>query len=561
MDRGEPALVPQWYKFPNGSTSNNALQSNSSKHSGLGSRDKSLGDQDRNLLRSLSSNGSAIYDKGSSGKSQAYSSFRRSRDRNQEKDFDSREREIKSVLVDNGFDHRDSFLGVGAEKDALRRSQSMIAGRQVNTWPKKLGSSGNNIVPSVGTVSGSISKTSFEKDFPSLRAEGKHGFSDTGDVSPLGLRTAVQSLPVVSSVIFGTSALAEVPVKVETNGTIISPVLQAAPTCQASAAGITMSGLNMAEALAQAPSQVGNTQLTVDTQRIEELALKKCKQLIPMTPSMPKAMSCSLSEKTRSKIARGGDFSSLAKVGQQSHVNHTFRPSARSDIAKTAQVGNFHVLNREKNSISHVAKDGSGIGKVMDPTGLTSTAAVLPSKRRTDQNFKVDSKNGAVTHISHGERKLPSQSKNRNDFFNLLRKKSLTSPRAIPEASSTEPTSSLEKEVDNLQITSVNVRKKSLPSVLDCSTENGNVLNGDSCASDESESFDADNGEANPSSDTIVDPEEEAFLQSLGWDKNAWEEALTEEEIDAFLKKYEKRRPLKIVATDLYANNLSGEDA
>ncbi|THU70294.1 hypothetical protein C4D60_Mb08t23490 [Musa balbisiana] len=551
MDRGEPALVPQWYKFPNGSASNNALQSNSSKHSGrLGSRDKSLGDQDRNLLRSLSSNGSAIYDKGSSGKSQAYSSFRRSRDRNQEKDFDSREREIKSVLVDNGFDHRDSFLGVGAEKDALRRSQSMIAGRQVNSWPKKLGSSGNNIVPSVGTVSGSISKTLFEKDFPSLRAEGKHGFSDTSDVSPLGLRTAVQSLPVVSSVIFGTSALAEVPVKVETNGTIISPALQAAPTCQASAAGITMSGLNMAEALAQAPSQVGNTQLTVDTQRIEELALKKCKQLIPMTPSMPKAW-----------IARGGDFSSLAKVGQQSHVNHTFRPSARSDIAKTAQVGNFHVLNREKNSISHVAKDGPGIGKVMDPTGLTSTAAVLPSKRRTDQNFKVDNKNGAVTHISLGERKLLSQSKNRNDFFNLLRKKSLTSPRAIPEASSTEPTSSLEKEVDNLQITSVNVRKNSLPSVLVCSTENGNVLNGDSCASDESESFDADNGEANPSSDTIVDPEEEAFLQSLGWDKNAWEEALTEEEIDAFLKKYEKRRPLKIVPTDLYANNLSGEDA
>ncbi|RWW31734.1 hypothetical protein GW17_00003634 [Ensete ventricosum] len=247
--------------------------------------------------------------------------------------------------------------------------------------------------------------------------------------------------------------------------------------------------------------------------------------------------SCSSSEKTRSKIARGGDFSSLAKVGQQSHASHTFRPSARSDIAKTAQVGNFHVLNREKNSVSHVAKDGSGIGKVMDTTGVTSTAAVLPSKRQTDQSFKVDNKNGAVTHISLGERKLLSQSKNRNDFFNLLRKKSLTSPHAIPEARSTEPTSSLEKEVDNLQITAVNVRKNSLPSVLDCSTENGNVLNGDSCASDEFESFDADNGEINPSSDTIVDPEEEAFLQSLGWDKNAWEEALTEEEIDAFLKK------------------------
>lgn len=32
------------------------------------------------------------------------------------------------------------------------------------------------------------------------------------------------------------------------------------------------------------------SQLSVDTQRIEELTLKKCKQLIPVTPSMPKAL-------------------------------------------------------------------------------------------------------------------------------------------------------------------------------------------------------------------------------------------------------------------------------
>lgn len=35
----------------------------------------------------------------------------------------------------------------------------------------------------------------------------------------------------------------------------------------------------------------------------------------------------------------------------------------------------------------------------------------------------------------------------------------------------------------------------------------------------------------------IVDPEEEAFLLSLGWDQNAEVDALTKEEIEAFITK------------------------
>lgn len=211
------------------------------------------------MRRSLSSNGSVSRDKGSSGKSQAYSSFRRSRDRNQERDFDSCDRKNRSVLVDNGLDHLDSFLGVRSEKDALRRSQSMIAGRPVDSWPKRVGSSANNSAPSGESAVGSISKTFFERDFPSLRAEGRQGLSDAVGVSPLGLRTAVQSLPTGSPIIIGTSALAEVPVKVETSAAVLSPILQGAPISQASAAGSTTTGLNMAEALAQPASQVVKT--------------------------------------------------------------------------------------------------------------------------------------------------------------------------------------------------------------------------------------------------------------------------------------------------------------
>ncbi|RWW59288.1 hypothetical protein BHE74_00033793 [Ensete ventricosum] len=262
------------------------------------------------------------------------------------------------------------------------------------------------------------------------------------------------------------------------------------------------------------------------------------------TRRRPLSDSCNPSEKTKSKVARGGEFSSLTKTAQQSHVNHTVRPPARSDIQKTSQVGNFQVLNREKNGVFPAAKDSPSVGKGMNPIGIVPSSAILPLKSLTDQKLKAD-KNGALTHTSTGERKLLSQAQNRNDFFNLLRKKSLTSSSAIPEPSSVETVSILGRsEAENPQITSsVNMENNNLKPVSesDQPTEISDCLDGDSCASDGSARFYTGNGETNPCSDVVVDPEEEAFLQSLGWDKNAWEEALTKEEIDAFLKKVGKK--------------------
>lgn len=94
-------------------------------------------------------------------------------------------------------------------------------------------------------------------------------------------------------------------------------------------------------------------------------------------------------------------------------------------------------------------------------------------------------------------------------------------------------------ETENLQIVSpVRMGKNSFLSAsgLFHLTDNRNCLNRYHCASDESRRSHAGNGETSYL-DIAVDPEEEAFLQSLGWDKNAGEEALTKEEIDAFLKK------------------------
>ncbi|KAG6490734.1 hypothetical protein ZIOFF_052044 [Zingiber officinale] len=502
MEQGEPALVPQWYRFANGSTSNNVVRASSSKHFDgndvdFGMRNRTLGDQDQNI-RSLSSNSSVSHNKSSFAKSQIYSSFRRSRDRNQDKNFDRRDSENRSVFVDNGFNCRVS--SPKSEKDDLRNFESTIEGRQVEPWSKRLGSSGNNSVPHGGAAISSISSTAFEKDFPTLRVDGRQGFSDGAGVSPLGVRTSVQSLPISSPVIIGTSVLAEVPVKVETTGTVSSPVPQAASIGQVSAAGSTM-----AETLAQPPPQVDTLQLSVDTQRIEELTLKKCKQLIPVTP-MPKASSSSLIEKAKLKVARKGEFGHLNKTGQQPHVNLTVRPPAKFDTTKTAVPGNFQVLYREKNEISPTAKNGLGVSKMT--FGHVPAAAVIPLKSPTNQRLRVDSRNGVSTQNSSGERKPLFQAQNRTDFFNLLRKKSLTCTSAVPESASVLSPSSLEiADVENKKITSP----------LD----------------------------ASPCSDVTVDPEEEAFLQSLGWDKNAGEDALTEEEINAFLKKYDKQRPFK----------------
>lgn len=214
--------------------------------------------------------------------------------------------------------------------------------------------------------------------------------------------------------------------------------------------------------------------------------------------------SSSLIEKTKLKVARKGEFGHLSKTGLQPHVNLTVRPPAKFDTTKTPVPGNFQVLYREKNEISPTAKNGFGVSKMN--FGHVPSAAVIPLKSPTDQKLGVDSRNGALKQNSCGERKPLFQAQNRTDFFNLLRKKSLNCSSAIPDpdpdpeaASVLSPSSSEIADAENKKITSL----------LD----------------------------ASPCSDITVDPEEEAFLQSLGWDKNAGEDALTEEEINAFLKK------------------------
>ncbi|KAK4405063.1 hypothetical protein Sango_0512800 [Sesamum angolense] len=138
----------------------------------------------------------------------------------------------------------------------------MISGKRGDTWHKKVGTdlniaSGNNTngLPSKGSPIGGVNKTTFERDFPSLGAEQRAVIPEVGRVPSPGVSSALQSLPI------------------------------AAPSSSTSVALGSTTSLNMAEAVAQGPTRAQTT-----PQRLEELTIKQSRQLIPVTPSMPKPL-------------------------------------------------------------------------------------------------------------------------------------------------------------------------------------------------------------------------------------------------------------------------------
>lgn len=149
------------------------------------------------------------------------------------------------------------------EKEGLRRSHSSVSAKRGESWPRKVvadltstnkTSHNNGGALRSGGGGNSGVKTTFERDFPSLGAEEKHMDTEIGRVPSPGLSTAIQSLPIGNSAVIGgdgwTSALAEVPVIVGSNGSSTS-VVQTAQSTSISATTSMTTGRNMAETLAQ----------------------------------------------------------------------------------------------------------------------------------------------------------------------------------------------------------------------------------------------------------------------------------------------------------------------
>ncbi|XP_057803911.1 uncharacterized protein LOC131019384 isoform X1 [Salvia miltiorrhiza] len=565
MERSEPTLVPEWLKNAGNSTSGSTASHSDDHPASRAARNKSsLNGNGHDFRQSSSSERTtSLYfrrssSSNSSGNFRSHNSFgRNQRDKNWEKDaYDSRNHD-NSFL--GGRRHQNFLDPLGEPllgklgRDGLRRSQSMISGKRGDAWPKKSAADSgsgsvkisNGLFTKGGPVSG-VSKASFERDFPSLGVDEKAVISDIGRVPSPGLSTAIQSLPIGTSASLAgekwTSALAEVPMLVGSNGTASLSVLQAASSSSTSVALGSTTSLNMAEAVAQGPSRVQTTpQLSVGAQRLEELAIKQSRQLIPVTPLMPKALVLNSSDKPKSKVG-----SRQHSVSSSLPINHSPRGGpVKGDVSKASNVGKLHVLKpvREKNGVSPVVKDN------LSPTGGSSVAASPPvsgsAVTKSPPNNAVLDRKPVLTLL---EKRPTSQARSRNDFFDLVRKQSMANPASADSATAnvssdsdtgSSPSPSFSNKHAEMEVMRATSQPVEVPLSLSLNVDHlseekaGSTCNGDAhdvqkCVS---------NGKKHPSSDCIISEEEEAaFLRSMGWEENNDEEGLTEEEITAFYR-------------------------
>ncbi|GER24704.1 DNA polymerase epsilon subunit B2, partial [Striga asiatica] len=531
MERSEPTLVPEWLKNAGSSAAGGSISHTDDHSAPRVSRNKSfVNNNGHDFGRSSSSErSSSSYfrrssSSNSSGNFRSYSNFgRKQRDRDWEKetyDYLDQDKSAKGERRYHEFSDPLRKTSVGKfERDEIRRSQSMVSGKRGDTWPKRVVSDSNdaigknaNGVAARRSPIGGVNKIAFEKDFPSLGAEERAVTPDVRRVPSPGLNNAIQSLPGASALIGGekwTSALAEVPMLVGGNGANILP------TSFASGASSSTTSLNMAEAVVQGSSRVQATpQLSVGTQRLEELVIKQSRQLIPVTPSMTKPLALNSSDKQKSKVGppHHHPISSSSPRGGLS----------KGDVQKASPtVGKLHVLKpaRDKNGLSPVMNDN------LSPTSGAKAAAagspLGPAQLLPDRK-------PVMTVL---EKRPTSQARSRNDFFNLMRKKSMESPSpAADMANSSSPVGpGLDK---NAELEAMHEEKA------------------ERCNVDGNKYF--VNGKKQQSCDPIISEEEEAaFLRSLGWEENDEEGGLTDEEISSFYKdltKYVNSKPsLKIL--------------
>ncbi|CAN1130791.1 hypothetical protein LINPERHAP2_LOCUS6029 [Linum perenne] len=551
MERSEPTLIPEWLRTT-GSVSGggNSVHhfASSSSHSDLSSssnhlrsrNSKSISDFDSPRLPFLertSSSNSRRSSSNGSGK-HAYSSFSRNhRDKDRDRDKD------KPSFTDHwdrdSSDPLGSMLMGRTDKDTLRRSHSMISRKQNEVLlPRRVASDlkngSTNHVNGNGLISGRVmgntaQKATFEKDFPSLGTEERAVMHDVVRVSSPGLSNAVQSFPVGSSALINgegwTSALAEVPPAVGTCSTGPSPSVHiVAPS--ASAASSAMAGLNMAEALTQAPAKARTIpQLSVQTQRLEELAIKQSRQLIPVTPSLPKSSVLSASDKLKPKAVRSGEMNTAKNLQQQPSFPITNQSLLGKSEATKASHGKLFILKQgRENGLSPSPKDvaaNSSIRVANTPVAASSVVSAPPRSPNNPRSISGDRKSaGLIPGFSVEKKPSLSQTQSRNDFFNLLKKKTSGNASAVIADSASGGGKS-------------NVESKELigdQESFKASSDGAQLTsNGGADLSEQVQRF---------------SEEEAAFLRSLGWEETSGEdEGLTQEEINAFYQEYMKLKP------------------
>lgn len=563
MERNEPALVPEWLRSTGsvtGGGSSSPHFASSSLHSDvtlstLSSRNRSprsVSDKDspRSVFLDRSSSSNSRRSSSGTSSKHPYSSFNRNhRDKNRERD---KERPGTVDLWDH--DASDPLGNI-----SLRRSQSLVSRKPGEFLPRRnedaKGGISSTLISGNGIHSGGSGsfngnqKAAFEKDFPSLGIEERQ----VTRVSSPGLSSAVQSLPIGNSALLGadkwTSALAEVPPIIGSIGMGSSSVA-VAPTPGASS-GTT--SLNMAEALSQAPPRArATTQIPDKTQRLEELAIKQSRQLIPVVSSTPKVSVSSSADKSKQpkSTARTNEMVGIAKSMQQPFStqlgNQPRSGQVRAEAPATSHGKTLLVLKSgRENGVTSLSKEASSPANNTGSRIANCAAAVAPSPAVTSPTSRVaslETKAGALSlkpRSTAEKRSSLSQAQSRSDFFNLMRKKTSNSSTVLPDSGMA---SSNSREQSCLKT------KDEDSSSSPCVSENGSerTSNGDPHESQDHVQRHNDVEENNSPINGSVYPDEKeaAFLRSLGWDENAVEEeGLTEEEINAFYQEYMKLKP------------------
>ncbi|CAK9883217.1 unnamed protein product [Sphagnum jensenii] len=685
MDRSEPSLVPEWLRGAGGAThhvqpssahqgASNADYISPRSYSALSERNYYSAGRRGGGGRSSSVNERSLQDW--DPYSRGYTNFVRSpvsrtyeateridRDAQREWDWDrdrnGHDRDRVSGFggvddLDRDQQHLDTSLsywrpGLGpnlgvrheVEPLPLRRSQSMtLTARALENGEKKMLGGEQGGLPSVlpatsGSLTSSMQKAAFERNFPSLGAQDRGASGvvvqpNLGHVAVLsprplwqgpsttrldGTRSSTLSPGLPSSgvnrgLVAGSggsganigaegwsSALAEAPSALmgglaAINGTSVAdPTITSVSSVSSGTIVVTTSGTSanptkMVDALVQNPPRFhAPPQQSAEKQRLEELALKQSRQLIPMKPSLPKNMGLSPREKLKPKVVRTQDVVTPPagmKVRQpvgSSASSSPYRLPA-SQHAETPKVL-AHKMNKEIGSVLLLSQPDSALKGNSSPLGPISVGVSLGSavgnasggggnisytprkqKQLLDRHAlpipplslpagSMDGSLGGIrpkdglngTLAGTDDRRPPMPTQNRVDFFNALRKKASVGA-ALSAAGMRDQMTTKKSDFVNGKELVASLTNQNVASPEE-STINGVIMKEGS-----NEQLFETEVSANVASGgaTASEEEEAAFLRSLGWEENAedGEEALTEEEISAF---YQERMRLTTVST------------
>lgn len=532
-----------------------------------------------------------------------------------DKDFYARKKDWLSGMVPDGRDKdkevADSSMrqlfsaGLTGKYDLgakLKRSQSM-----------SLTASGKvtDVISSVPSANGNIAvnaqKSVFEHNFPTLGTDDKQSSprsssiasprpsfanphlirqgtsrSDLSRASSPGVTGGYANpMASVSASNSGgndlwSSALADAPTSngnVQCNSLTSNAVPSASISQTSSFAGPVTSAapLNMAEALTQNPPRVRTPpQVSLESQRLEELALRQSRQLIPMTPSLPKAMS--LVDKTKSKSSRVGEGLNPSLKLQLSSSQKSVT-SSKPDNLKLSQ-GKLLVLKSSKDGgvvmTTTPKSDGNVVSQVatQGPSAVSAGSSTLAQRKQP-----VDRRVTGVADVSRAkdasllpdEKRTALNAQNRSDFFNTLRKKAAGNGASLNASTvQTKNDSLMPREtalasevgpVDN----DVEVKENGIHHHSSFKVQCNGEVNISSEDGSTKDVLVKDNPVVLPKEESRhslspgdLEEEEAAFMRSLGWVENEEGSELTEEEINAFyqtLQMHEKKKFLKSKST------------